>query len=109
MRSDAPKVIQGATSATAKLLSTRERNVINLIARGESNKEVARNLGISPETVKSHMKRIFTKLDVDKWAHAFARAQSLGLIDGDAPAARPVPLIDVFAGAHPHRFISAGN
>jgi DNA-binding CsgD family transcriptional regulator len=96
VRSDAPKAIQSVTSATAELLSTRERNVINLIACGESNKEVARNLGISPETVKSHMKRIFAKLDVDKRAHAVARAQNLGLIDGDAPAAQPVPLIEIF-------------
>jgi Bacterial regulatory proteins, luxR family len=53
MRSDAPKVIQSVTSATAELLSTRERNIINLIARGESNKEVARDLDISPKTVET--------------------------------------------------------
>jgi DNA-binding CsgD family transcriptional regulator len=96
MDSNAPKAIRNIKSATAELLSTRERDIISLIARGESNKEVARNLGISPETVKSHMKHIFTKLDVDKRAYAVARAQSLGFINGDARAAQPVPLIEMF-------------
>jgi DNA-binding NarL/FixJ family response regulator len=47
---------------------------------GLSNKEIARNLGIAPETVKSHVKSIFVKLAVDKRAHAVARAQALGLL-----------------------------
>jgi LuxR family maltose regulon positive regulatory protein len=51
-----------------------------LIAQGQSNKEIARTLGITPETVKSHVKSIFTKLDVDKRAQAVARAQALGLV-----------------------------
>jgi LuxR family maltose regulon positive regulatory protein len=45
-----------------------------LIAEGQSNKEIARALGITPETVKSHVKSIFVKLAVDK------RAQALGLV-----------------------------
>jgi DNA-binding NarL/FixJ family response regulator len=58
MRSDASRVIQNVTSATAELLSTRERNIINLIARGGSSKEIARN---SPATVKSQMKRMMVR------------------------------------------------
>jgi LuxR family transcriptional regulator, maltose regulon positive regulatory protein len=81
MDSNAPKAIQNFKSATAELLSERESNVINLIARGQSNKEVARNLGISPETVKSHVKQIFTKLNVGKRAQAVSRVQILGLAD----------------------------
>jgi LuxR family maltose regulon positive regulatory protein len=61
-------------------LSARERGIVELIARGQSNKEIARTLGIAPETVKTHVKNIFVKLDVDKRAHAVARAQSLGLV-----------------------------
>ncbi|HXZ06706.1 MAG TPA: LuxR C-terminal-related transcriptional regulator, partial [Paraburkholderia sp.] len=61
-------------------LSSRERDIVALIALGQSNKEIARTLGITPETVKSHVKSIFTKLAVDKRAQAVARAQALGLI-----------------------------
>ena len=45
-----------------------------MIGWGLSNKEIARNLGIAPETVKSHVKSIFVKLAVEKRAHAVARA-----------------------------------
>jgi LuxR family maltose regulon positive regulatory protein len=75
-----PQAMQKARISVAELLSTRERNIINLIAHGQSNKEVARDLGISPETVKSHMKHIFEKLEVEKRTQAVARAQSLGLV-----------------------------
>ncbi|MFM0504833.1 LuxR C-terminal-related transcriptional regulator [Paraburkholderia caffeinilytica] len=62
------------------LLSARERNILELIAQGQSNKEIARAIGIAPETVKSHMKSIFLKLAVDKRAQAVSRAQALGLV-----------------------------
>ena len=75
-----PQAMQKVKISVAELLSTRERNIINLIAHGQSNKEVARDLGISPETVKSHMKHIFEKLEVEKRTQAVARAQSLGLV-----------------------------
>jgi LuxR family transcriptional regulator, maltose regulon positive regulatory protein len=75
-----PQAAQKGKISVAELLSTRERNIISLIARGQSNKEVARDLGISPETVKSHMKHIFEKLEVEKRTQAVARAQSLGLV-----------------------------
>ncbi|MGV2292302.1 LuxR C-terminal-related transcriptional regulator [Trinickia sp. YCB016] len=61
-------------------LSSRERGIIELIAKGQSNKEIARTLGITPETVKSHVKSIFMKLAVDKRAQAVSRAQALGLV-----------------------------
>jgi len=63
-------------------LSARERGILDLIAAGQSNKEIARTLGIAPETVKTHIKNIFVKLAVDKRAQAVARAQSLGLVAG---------------------------
>jgi LuxR family transcriptional regulator, maltose regulon positive regulatory protein len=70
---------QTPTSAVAEALSAREADILKLIADGLSNKEIARNLAIAPETVKSHVKNIFAKLDVEKRAHAVSRAQSLGL------------------------------
>jgi len=72
-----PQQIQ--TSAIAESLSVREGAILKLIAEGQSNKEIARNLAIAPETVKSHVKHIFTKLNVEKRAQAVSRAQSLGL------------------------------
>jgi LuxR family maltose regulon positive regulatory protein len=68
------------TAAIAEPLSGRERAILNLIAQGQSDKEIARMLSISPETVKSHVKRVFVKLSVQKRAQAVARAQSLGLV-----------------------------
>jgi len=68
------------TSAVEEPLSAREGTVLDLIAEGRSNKEIARILSIAPETVKSHVKHIFIKLNVEKRAQAVSRAQSLGLV-----------------------------
>jgi LuxR family maltose regulon positive regulatory protein len=61
-------------------LSTRETEILKLIAQGFSNKEIARSLDIGPETVKSHLKSVFTKLGVERRAQAVSRAQTLGLV-----------------------------
>ena len=61
-------------------LSQRARCILDLIAQGHSNKEIARILGIAPETVKSHLRRIFIKLDVDRRAMAVMRARRLGIL-----------------------------
>ncbi|MEI9923520.1 MAG: helix-turn-helix transcriptional regulator [Bradyrhizobium sp.] len=60
-----------------KLLSPRERTILELIAQGQSNKGIARELSITPETVKSHVKKIFVKLKVDKRFAAAARAAAI--------------------------------
>jgi LuxR family maltose regulon positive regulatory protein len=65
---------------TLPALSTRETEILALIADGSSNKEIARILDIGPETVKSHLKNVFNKLGAEKRAQAVARAQSLGLV-----------------------------
>jgi LuxR family maltose regulon positive regulatory protein len=51
-----------------------------MIGQGFTNKRIARNLEISPETVKSHVKRIFLKLAVSTRAEAVSRAGSLRLL-----------------------------
>ncbi len=61
-------------------LSPRETDILHLIAHGLSNKEIARRLDIGPETVKSHLKSVFTKLGVERRSQAVSRAQTLGLV-----------------------------
>ncbi len=51
-------------------LTLREKNILELVARGRTNKDIARSLGIAPETVKSHVKSIFAKLGVSSRAEA---------------------------------------
>jgi LuxR family maltose regulon positive regulatory protein len=72
---------------TREELTTRERAIIEFIARGQSNKEIARELGVAPETIKTHLKRIFQKLSAESRAQAVVRAQSLGLLKSGAPHA----------------------
>jgi ATP/maltotriose-dependent transcriptional regulator MalT len=61
-------------------LSTREQTIVLLMGHGLSNKLIARQLSIAPETVKSHAKRIFWKLTAQTRAQAVYRASALGLI-----------------------------
>jgi LuxR family maltose regulon positive regulatory protein len=70
---------QSQHAPDAGALSSRESGILSLIGEGFSNKEIARELAIAPETVKSHIKHIFTKLNVERRAQAVSRAQSLGL------------------------------
>jgi len=57
-----PQAKQRATSAIAEPLSVREGDVLDLIARGRSNKEIARILSIAPETVKAVFRAVSLKL-----------------------------------------------
>jgi LuxR family transcriptional regulator, maltose regulon positive regulatory protein len=68
----------GSAPVAASSLSSRERSVLERISQGKSNKEIAKDLCIAPETVKSHVKNIFVKLDVKKRAQAVACAQASG-------------------------------
>jgi ATP/maltotriose-dependent transcriptional regulator MalT len=61
-------------------LTARERDVLTMISEGCSNKRIARALEVSPETVKSHVKHIFFKLDVSTRTAAVFRAVSLELL-----------------------------
>ncbi len=63
-----------------QVLTNREGSIITFIAEGRSNKEIARELGVTPETIKSHVKRIFQKLSAETRAQAVVRAQYLGIL-----------------------------
>jgi len=61
-------------------LSHRELEVLSHVATGKTNNEIAEALFVSPNTVKSHVSSIYRKLDVERRAHAVARAKELRLI-----------------------------
>ncbi len=60
-------------------LSPRENDILRCIARGESNKEIARSLGIAETTVKIHVQHILRKLEVSSRVHAAVMATEHGL------------------------------
>jgi two-component system response regulator DesR len=62
------------------LLSEREREVLDLIATGATNPEIADRLYLSPHTVKEHTSAVYRKLKVRNRAEAVQRAQRLGLL-----------------------------
>ncbi len=60
-------------------LTTRECEVLDLIARGHSNSEISRRLFLNPKTVRNHISNIFAKLRVADRAQAIVRAREAGL------------------------------
>jgi non-specific serine/threonine protein kinase len=62
-------------------LSRREEEVLRLVAEGLTNKEIARQLTVSENTVKTHVTSLFNRLGVDSRARAVAVAASEGLLD----------------------------
>ncbi|HXF74084.1 MAG TPA: response regulator transcription factor [Actinomycetota bacterium] len=62
-------------------LSRREKEILQKVAYGATTKEVARDLGISPHTVKTHLERIFEKLGANDRAQAVAIAIRSGLVE----------------------------
>ncbi|HET6507304.1 MAG TPA: response regulator transcription factor [Baekduia sp.] len=62
-------------------LTARERQVLNLVAAGLTNAEIAAELQLSPNTVKEHASSMFRKLGARNRADAIVRAQRLGVLD----------------------------
>jgi HD-GYP domain-containing protein (c-di-GMP phosphodiesterase class II)/DNA-binding CsgD family transcriptional regulator len=65
---------------TPGVLSAREVEVLSRISLGESNKEAARSLGLSPSTVRTHLENVFLKLQCTTRAAATLKALTLGLL-----------------------------
>ncbi len=61
-------------------LTDREREVLDLIARGSTNREIAGDLFLSPHTIKEHTSSLYRKLNARNRAEAVQKAQRLGLI-----------------------------
>ncbi|MBJ7332787.1 MAG: response regulator transcription factor [Solirubrobacteraceae bacterium] len=70
---------QAEQPAGAAGLSSREREVLELIGMGKTNREIAVTLHLSPHTIKEHTSALYRKLGVRNRAEAVQRAQRLGL------------------------------
>ena len=69
-------------AAVASLgLTPRECQVLDLLASGRTNEELARTLGVSPNTIKTHLASLFAKLEVDRRVKAIEKARFLSLIE----------------------------
>lgn len=61
-------------------ISGRELEVLELLAAGRSNKEISAKLNVSPNTVKTHVARLFEKLEARRRTEAILKARELGMI-----------------------------
>jgi len=77
----APLSFDGNPKAQAALgISPRELTVLKALAAGQSNKEIARELHLSPHTVKTHVARLFEKLEAKRRTDAIQKAREIGLL-----------------------------
>ena len=74
-------VFTPAAEAPATPLSDRERGVLDLVASGATNREIAGRLFLSVHTVKEHTSALYRKLNVRNRTEAVKRAQRMGLIE----------------------------
>lgn len=75
-----PPVITSSASPADDTLTVRERDILAKLARGYTYAETAELLGISPSTVQSHVKNIYSKLAVHSKTEAIHEARQLGLL-----------------------------
>ena len=79
----AASMLQAADSVdpSLELLSSRQVEILQMIADGLSTKQVARELGITQKTVHNHLNSVYRKLDTQSLTHAVLSAVRLGIID----------------------------
>jgi LuxR family maltose regulon positive regulatory protein len=70
-----------ARAARGSLLSPKEREVLGLLARNMSNKQIALAMGVSDETIKWHFKNLFRKLNAGSRSHLLQRARMVGVFE----------------------------
>jgi DNA-binding NarL/FixJ family response regulator len=76
---------KGLPKANAARLSSRESEVLQMIAEGEGNKQIASELGISIKTAEKHREHLMRKLDIHDTASLTRYAISAGIIECDVP------------------------
>jgi DNA-binding NarL/FixJ family response regulator len=84
---DEPRFVW-SPDATRGSLSSRQQQILNLMAEGATNQGIADSLGLAVDTVKHHTTLIYRRLDVRNRAAAVHLAQRLGLLSGPTPSAR---------------------
>ncbi|HQR19262.1 MAG TPA: LuxR C-terminal-related transcriptional regulator [Burkholderiaceae bacterium] len=72
---------RSAVAVSGGLLTAKETEILRLLTNGLSNKLIARSMDISDETVKWHLKNLFSKLNAGTRRHAVDRARLLGLVN----------------------------
>jgi LuxR family maltose regulon positive regulatory protein len=77
-----PRETGGPRAVPCVVLTPKEREILELLARNLTNKEIARAGTIGEGTVKWHLKNLFGKLDASSRKHAVRRAVVLGLLEG---------------------------
>ena len=87
MRAELGKAPVGAGLTAAPSLSPRERQVLGLLAEGQTSAETAASLGIGEQTVQTHVRRAMAKLSARTRTEAVATALRLGLLDEPSAAA----------------------
>jgi len=75
------KASEGVIASPEIILTAREKEIVHLMAGGLSNKEIAQQLIVAPETVKAHMRNIYRKLKVNRRIEAVMKAKQLRLLD----------------------------
>jgi len=76
-----PRDAARARSTPSMALTPKEREVLELLARNLSNKEIGRAMQVGEETVKWHVKNLFAKLDAGTRKQVVSRAHILGLLE----------------------------
>ncbi|MEO1045490.1 MAG: response regulator transcription factor [Pseudomonadota bacterium] len=79
-RSKAQDFARNDKAMAALGISAREYDVLALLGEGYTNKEIARCLDISPNTVKTHITNLFTKLEVTRRTQAISKARELRIL-----------------------------
>jgi DNA-binding NarL/FixJ family response regulator len=87
---DEPRLVW-SPHTTRGSLSSRQQQILNLMARGATNQGIADALGLSVDTVKHHTTLIYRRLDVRNRAAAVHLAERLGLLTGPAPPGQHRP------------------
>jgi DNA-binding NarL/FixJ family response regulator len=79
-KSAAAPFVRNDAAVRALGLTDRECQILELLASGQANKEIARALDVSPNTVKTHIANLFQKLEVERRTQAIQKARDLKIL-----------------------------